>query len=237
MSSLFSSPPPQPPLDSRAPCILGCVGQVGSDRQAEQSAPVMTACLCEYTFLSSPPPLLPLPSIFACLRGSFSTLPDLSAITPSFSPCIPCWSPVVVNSSSALVTPRWPSHPSQPLPVSPHCHAYVSKPKSCPSVSVPNSSSVSFCLLSCHTPHHHHPASVPHPSLPFFSTFLSVFVLFSPNKKIHLFQTHESFIFIFLRYMQPVCSLIFSSLLVVFSFIHHLSVSASSLSKPDPLFF
>lgn len=176
--SIFISSP-YPDLDSLAPCILGRVGQVGSDRQAEQSAPVMTACLCEYTFLSSP--LSPLPtSIFARLRGSFSVLPDLSAITPSFSPSMPCWRPVVVSSSSALVTPRWPSHPSQPLPVSPHCHAYVSKPKSCPSVSIPNSSSVSFCLLSCHTPHHHHPSSIPHSSL-LFSTFLSIFVPFFPK--------------------------------------------------------
>lgn len=158
---------------------MACVGQVSSTLQAEQSAPVLTACLCEYTFLSSL-------HFFYALPLAVVTLLTTST-TSSFS-STPCFSPSLVSSSSSPCNPVLALHPSWVLPVFPHCHAYVSEPQTCPSVSVSNSSSVSFFLLLCHTTNHHHPSSVPHPSLALSSLFSPTFVSVFP----HIFQMKRS---------------------------------------------
>ncbi|CAB1428969.1 unnamed protein product [Pleuronectes platessa] len=80
----LSSPATTPSFHPAAPCVLGSGGQAGSERQGEQSALVMTACLTEYTFLSSPapPPLTCIPSVSP--RGSS---PRLTPSALTLSPC------------------------------------------------------------------------------------------------------------------------------------------------------
>lgn len=66
-------PPAMPSFHYTAPCVLSNVGQASSVRQGEPSAPIMTACPSEYTFLSfpalPPPTLLPLWQLLSALSS------------------------------------------------------------------------------------------------------------------------------------------------------------------------
>ena len=138
--SQFAFPPPSPtslPLHlpllfppsmssfyPATPCILSTAGQARSERQGEQSAPVMTACLSKYTFLSSPAPPPPPTRLPLCLSErqlplnshSFLIHPHpLTVITPlppspSSSSSISCSRPAVV------IFPSSPCNPALALP-------------------------------------------------------------------------------------------------------------------------
>lgn len=220
--------------------VVGSAGQASSERQAEQSAPVMTACQSEYTFSSAPAPAPPalLPLYLSKMQLCWTLSPSWSTLhlslqshsCPLYRPLPLLLHPAIVSFSSSLVTQRWASHPSHTHPVFSHCLAYVSNLKAVPlSPSFPVHLSPPAPLRVHY--HHHPPSWVPRLSLP--SSLL--FLYFSPNEKIHSFWTWESFIFIFLRYKRPVCSLIFSSPLVFLFLIYHLSVSISSSSKFETL--
>lgn len=116
--------------------ILSAVGHASSEHQGEHSAPALTACPSEYTFLSS-------------LRSSSSlTLllsPRLSVFLGCFSNSGPLHRPpptsisyprqAIVILSSLPVTPCWPCRPSPAPLVRSHRHVNVPNPNSCPSVS------------------------------------------------------------------------------------------------------
>lgn len=109
-------PPSTSSFHSTAPCVLSTAGQASSERQDEQSAPVMTACPSEYTFLSSPqlsglpdPPSLshcdPTPALFAILFLFCLVLPSCRCQL-LFLPCNPALAlPSITGSSCPLLLP------------------------------------------------------------------------------------------------------------------------------------
>ena len=118
-----SPSPLSPSFHPAAPCVLSTAGQARSERQSEQSAPVMTACPSEYTFLSSPAPPPPDPSpslsVWKAAPPQLSLLPD----PPSPSRCDRTPAPFAVLSSSiscsrpaVVIFPSSPCNPVLALP-------------------------------------------------------------------------------------------------------------------------
>lgn len=116
--------------------VLSAAGHASSENQGEHSAPVLTACPSEYTFLpslrsSSSPTLLlsPRPSVFlGCF--SYSGPPRRPPPTSISYP-----RQAIVILSSLPVTPCWPCRPSPAPLVRSHHHVNVPNPNSCPSIS------------------------------------------------------------------------------------------------------